>query len=53
MTEKMTYPESSKYYPMKRPFALYPDEKWGEIPMAIVKRLPGCNNTEEDLLDFL
>lgn len=30
-----------------------PDEKWGEIPMAIVKKLPGAAQTEEDLLKFL
>ncbi|MCP4755284.1 MAG: long-chain fatty acid--CoA ligase [Proteobacteria bacterium] len=30
-----------------------PDEKWGEIPMALVKPLPGSNKTEEDLMDFL
>lgn len=30
-----------------------PDEKWGEIPMALVKVLPGSNNKEEDILTFL
>ena len=30
-----------------------PDEKWGEIPMALVKKTPGANETEEDLLNFL
>ena len=30
-----------------------PDEKWGEVPMAIVKPLPDSNQTEEDLIDFL
>ena len=30
-----------------------PDDTWGEVPMAIVKPLPGSNNTEEDLNDFL
>ncbi len=30
-----------------------PDEKWGEIPMALVKLMPGAKKTEEDVLDFL
>jgi acyl-CoA synthetase (AMP-forming)/AMP-acid ligase II len=30
-----------------------PDEVWGEIPMAIVKLLPGEEKTEEDILAFL
>ncbi|MFZ1985787.1 MAG: hypothetical protein WAU91_15320 [Desulfatitalea sp.] len=30
-----------------------PDEKWGEIPMALVKLMPGVNKTEEDVLNFL
>jgi fatty-acyl-CoA synthase len=30
-----------------------PDEKWGEIPMALVKKLPGATETEEDVLKFL
>ncbi|MBU4001565.1 MAG: AMP-binding protein [Proteobacteria bacterium] len=30
-----------------------PDEKWGEIPMAIVKVMPGMNKTEEDVLEYL
>ena len=30
-----------------------PDEKWGEIPMALVKTMPGAEKTEEDVLDFL
>jgi fatty-acyl-CoA synthase len=30
-----------------------PDEKWGEIPMALVKIMPGSNKTEEDVLEFL
>jgi acyl-CoA synthetase (AMP-forming)/AMP-acid ligase II len=30
-----------------------PDEKWGEIPMALVKRVPGSNAVEEDVLKFL
>ncbi len=30
-----------------------PDEKWGEIPMAIVRLIPGMARTEEDVLDFL
>ncbi|MBN1382761.1 MAG: long-chain-fatty-acid--CoA ligase [Deltaproteobacteria bacterium] len=30
-----------------------PDEKWGEIPMALVKKLPGATETEEDVLTFL
>jgi fatty-acyl-CoA synthase len=30
-----------------------PDEKWGEIPMAIVKVMPGMNKTEEDILEYL
>jgi acyl-CoA synthetase (AMP-forming)/AMP-acid ligase II len=30
-----------------------PDEKWGEIPMAIVRLIPGMERTEEDVIDFL
>ncbi|MFO7963230.1 MAG: long-chain-fatty-acid--CoA ligase [Desulfobacterales bacterium] len=30
-----------------------PDEKWGEVPMAIVKVMPGMKKKEEDLMDFL
>jgi acyl-CoA synthetase (AMP-forming)/AMP-acid ligase II len=30
-----------------------PDEKWGEIPMALIKKLPGTTETEEDVLTFL
>lgn len=30
-----------------------PDEKWGEIPMALVKLTPGANKVEEDILKFL
>jgi len=30
-----------------------PDDKWGEIPMALVKVMPGSNKTEEDVLEFL
>ena len=30
-----------------------PDEKWGEIPMALVKVMPGMKVKEEDLLKFL
>lgn len=30
-----------------------PDEKWGEIPMALVKVMPGEEKTEEDVLKFL
>lgn len=30
-----------------------PDEKWGEIPMAIVRLIPDMQKREEDILDFL
>ena len=30
-----------------------PDEKWGEIPMALVRLIPGMEKTEKDVLDFL
>lgn len=30
-----------------------PDEKWGEVPVAIVVCKPGCSLTAEVLLDFL
>lgn len=30
-----------------------PDDKWGEIPMALVKLVPGTNQVEEDILKFL
>jgi len=34
-------------------FVGVPDEKWGEIPMALVKLMPGLTNTEEDVLNYL
>jgi len=30
-----------------------PDKKWGEIPLALVRLLPGFEKTEEDILNFL
>jgi len=30
-----------------------PDEKWGEIPMALVKMVPGSKEKEEDILKYL
>ena len=30
-----------------------PDEKWGEIPMALVKLVPGAKETEQDILRYL
>jgi fatty-acyl-CoA synthase len=30
-----------------------PDEVWGEIPLALVKLVPGSNATEEDFIKFL
>ena len=30
-----------------------PDDKWGEIPMALVKLVPGSEQKEEDILTFL
>lgn len=30
-----------------------PDDKWGEIPMALVKLVPGADQIEEDILTFL
>lgn len=30
-----------------------PDEKWGEIPMALVKLVPGAKEKEEDILKYL
>jgi len=30
-----------------------PDEKWGEIPMAMVKCVPGTKKTEDDVIKFL
>jgi len=30
-----------------------PDEKWGEIPMALVKCVPGTNACEDDVLKYL
>lgn len=30
-----------------------PDEKWGEIPMALVKAMPGHRVAEEDVLEYL
>jgi acyl-CoA synthetase (AMP-forming)/AMP-acid ligase II len=30
-----------------------PDEKWGEIPMALVKLMQGAEQKEEDILEFL
>jgi fatty-acyl-CoA synthase len=34
-------------------FVGVPDEKWGEIPMALVKRVPGTKETEEDVIKHL
>ena len=44
---------SNADFVMEATYVGVPDEKWGEIPMAIVKLLPGCDNTEEELLAFL
>jgi len=30
-----------------------PDDKWGEVPVAIVLRRPGATLTEEELIEFL
>jgi len=30
-----------------------PDEKWGERPMALIKRVPGATQDEKDILRFL
>lgn len=30
-----------------------PDEKWGELPMALVRLMPGKNHSEEEVLDYL
>ena len=30
-----------------------PDEKWGEIPMALVKLTPDADKTEEDVMNYL
>ncbi|MFP3998497.1 MAG: long-chain-fatty-acid--CoA ligase [Desulfobacterales bacterium] len=30
-----------------------PDEKWGELPMAIIRLMPGMEATEQDVMDFL
>ncbi|MCF8110785.1 MAG: long-chain-fatty-acid--CoA ligase [Desulfobacteraceae bacterium] len=30
-----------------------PDEKWGELPMAIVRLMPGMEATEKDVIEFL
>ena len=30
-----------------------PDEKWGEVPVAIVLRRPGATLTKEELMEFL
>jgi acyl-CoA synthetase (AMP-forming)/AMP-acid ligase II len=30
-----------------------PDEKWGEVPMALVKRVPGSKASEEDVNKYL
>lgn len=34
-------------------FVGVPDEKWGEVPMAIVKPVPGTNPTAADVIAFL
>lgn len=34
-------------------FVGVPDEKWGEIPMAIIKPAPGTNPTTKDFMTFL
>lgn len=30
-----------------------PDEKWGELPMAVIRLMPGMEATEQDVIDFL
>lgn len=30
-----------------------PDEKWGEVPMALIRKLPSSNKNEEDVMNFL
>jgi acyl-CoA synthetase (AMP-forming)/AMP-acid ligase II len=30
-----------------------PDEKWGEVPMALVKCVPSAEKTEEDVIKYL
>jgi acyl-CoA synthetase (AMP-forming)/AMP-acid ligase II len=30
-----------------------PDEKWGELPMGLIKLVPGATQKEEDVLKFL
>lgn len=40
-------------YVLEATFVGVPDEKWGERPMAIVKPVPGCSVTEEDIYKFL
>jgi acyl-CoA synthetase (AMP-forming)/AMP-acid ligase II len=38
---------------MEAAYVGVPDEKWGEIPMALVRRVPGTKQTEEDIIKFL
>jgi fatty-acyl-CoA synthase len=38
---------------MEAAYVGVPDEKWGEIPMALVRRVPGTKATEEDVIKFL
>jgi len=44
---------SNAEFVMEATYVGVADNTWGEVPMAIVKPLPGSNQTEEDLIDFL
>jgi fatty-acyl-CoA synthase len=44
---------SSAEFVLEATYVGVPDDKWGEIPMALVKVMPGMNKTEEDILKYL
>ncbi|MEW6185943.1 MAG: long-chain-fatty-acid--CoA ligase [Thermodesulfobacteriota bacterium] len=44
---------SNADYVLEATYVGVPDEKWGEIPMAVVKLMQGAEQKEEDVLEFL
>jgi fatty-acyl-CoA synthase len=44
---------SNADYVLEATYIGVPDDKWGEIPMALVRKIPNATETEEDILRFL
>ena len=57
--EKIFLPQKSKVVLYKHPDVLetaviaIPDEKWGEVPKAIIVLQPDATVTEEEIIEFL